>query len=177
MNLEAWLVENNPQSWEDWDHECHSRGVVRREISNGTIIYVEQCELCGRQIKARKKQEVASSCIGSWDDTLQKKWRAAQRDEYERRMARLQKDRDEQDAIWRRQYETHLNSTRWHDLRKRVLKRANGVCEGCGIYYPSDVHHISYKNLGNEFLFELLAVCRGCHERIHGRSFAEEASI
>jgi 5-methylcytosine-specific restriction endonuclease McrA len=29
------------------------------------------------------------------------------------------------------------------------------------------VHHLTYQNAGNEFLWELVAICRECHARYH----------
>ncbi len=30
-----------------------------------------------------------------------------------------------------------------------------------------DVHHLTYARLYDEMLFDLIAVCRDCHERLH----------
>jgi len=51
--------------------------------------------------------------------------------------------------------------------RKQVLKRSKGTCEGCLENEASEVHHTSYRNVGNEFLFELVALCCDCHARFH----------
>jgi hypothetical protein len=32
---------------------------------------------------------------------------------------------------------------------------------------PMEVHHLTYKNVFTEFLFELVAVCQDCHSRLH----------
>jgi hypothetical protein len=39
------------------------------------------------------------------------------------------------------------------------------------------VHHVTYKNMGNEFLWELRAICAVCHERVHDISEADKARI
>lgn len=62
---------------------------------------------------------------------------------------------------------TPLRSPKWRDIRARVLRRANGVCEGCGLRLPVQVHHVDYAHMGDEFLWELRAVCIECHERVH----------
>lgn len=48
----------------------------------------------------------------------------------------------------------------------------------------SEVHHMTYANVGNEKLFELLGVCSKCHQFLHGRrkmpnelAIAEQISI
>jgi 5-methylcytosine-specific restriction endonuclease McrA len=30
----------------------------------------------------------------------------------------------------------------------------------------TQVHHLTYRHLGNEPLFELMAICRDCHEQL-----------
>jgi 5-methylcytosine-specific restriction endonuclease McrA len=48
-----------------------------------------------------------------------------------------------------------------------VLERAGNICEGCGEKKASQVHHLTYKHLRLEFLFELVAVCEKCHDTLH----------
>jgi 5-methylcytosine-specific restriction endonuclease McrA len=48
-----------------------------------------------------------------------------------------------------------------------VLQRANGHCEGCGQRKAVQVHHLTYEHVGQEFLWELRAVCSECHDRLH----------
>ncbi|MGI8399864.1 hypothetical protein ACRYWZ_26180 [Agrobacterium deltaense] len=48
-----------------------------------------------------------------------------------------------------------------------MFKRSGGMCEGCGLAEAKQVHHLTYKHVGCEFLFELVAICDGCHERLH----------
>jgi hypothetical protein len=67
----------------------------------------------------------------------------------------------------REEYQEYLCSPEWRRRRDLVLSRAHGVCEGCREREASEVHHLTYQNIGNEFLWELVAVCRGCHERVH----------
>ncbi|RYE08557.1 MAG: hypothetical protein EOP22_12995 [Hyphomicrobiales bacterium] len=64
-------------------------------------------------------------------------------------------------------YNSYLLSHSWQAKRSLVLKRAGGLCEGCGTKPATQVHHTSYKHLYDEFLFELVAVCDSCHERLH----------
>jgi hypothetical protein len=68
---------------------------------------------------------------------------------------------------WRHCYEEYLQSDAWHERRRRVLARARGICEGCRQAPATQVHHLTYKHVCNEFLWELVAICRGCHERYH----------
>lgn len=63
-------------------------------------------------------------------------------------------------------YKEYMESDAWRAKRELVLKRCCEVCEGCGIAKATEVHHVHYYHLGNEYLFELLGLCSSCHERI-----------
>jgi 5-methylcytosine-specific restriction endonuclease McrA len=67
-------------------------------------------------------------------------------------------------------YAWYLRTDAWDQKRRAVLRRANYCCEGCGIDNRKlHVHHLTYAHKGNEFLFELVAVCEVCHERCHAQ--------
>lgn len=70
------------------------------------------------------------------------------------------------------EYAAYVQSESWQKLRKEYLEEF-GECERCrlprwlaSIAYDQDlhVHHLSYKNLGNEDWCQLEALCRRCHE-------------
>jgi hypothetical protein len=65
------------------------------------------------------------------------------------------------------QYENYLQSPQWKIKRAKVLKRANGTCEGCGENKAVEVHHLTYDRIYNEMLFDLVAVCKSCHDQLH----------
>lgn len=77
---------------------------------------------------------------------------------------------------WPGLYADYLKSRQWADKRDRVLRRANFHCEGCGCRPAVDVHHLTYEHVTQEFLFELVALCRECHERIHEQSDSRPAA-
>lgn len=70
--------------------------------------------------------------------------------------------------ISRELYADYLRSQEWAARREKVMQRAVGLCEGCRVKSASDVHHLSYEHVTEEFLFELVALCGDCHARIHG---------
>lgn len=71
------------------------------------------------------------------------------------------------DQPWPELYRDYLRSHEWALKRAKVMRRAGHVCEGCGDHPAVDVHHLTYEHVTQEFLFELVALCAGCHERIH----------
>lgn len=66
-------------------------------------------------------------------------------------------------------YKFYLLTKEWKRIRKRVIKRAKGICETCKIEKIVDVHHLSYKNLGKEKLCDLRGLCRECHSIMHDK--------
>ena len=64
-------------------------------------------------------------------------------------------------------HQNHINSDKWKAMRLKVLKRDDYTCRGCLENPATEVHHITYANLGDEFMFELMSLCRECHSRFH----------
>ncbi len=71
------------------------------------------------------------------------------------------------DQPWPELYRDYLRSQEWALRRAKVLRRADHRCEGCGDNPAVEVHHLTYANVTREFLFELVALCADCHDRIH----------
>lgn len=68
----------------------------------------------------------------------------------------------------RYKYYLYLISPEWHAKRELINKRDNNICQKCFVKPSEDVHHLTYENLGNEKLIDLLSICRECHMEIHG---------
>jgi predicted nucleic-acid-binding Zn-ribbon protein len=89
-----------------------------------------------------------------------------QRIEWERKKA-------EQREEWLAAYEKYLRSEKWKEVRQRVFKRSGYKCEFCG-RQAEEVHHVRYpkgfrrKIFKRENIRYLKAICRKCHERLHG---------
>ena len=70
----------------------------------------------------------------------------------------------------RRRYQRYLATDTWQSKRGKVMKRAGGLCEGCRDKRATEVHHLNYGDpRGEEMLFNLVALCRDCHEAITKR--------
>lgn len=87
-----------------------------------------------------------------------------------------------QDDLARREAERaarapYYSSSEWAMVRQRVMRRAQGICEGCCITPAVEVHHMTYENFGKEFMWDLRAVCRPCHERYHAPQKDRDARI
>lgn len=65
-------------------------------------------------------------------------------------------------------YDEYLQSPHWKDVRVRYwASRMPKSCKGCGRKDGLELHHRTYKRLGNEWLQDLIPFCRNCHQRTH----------
>lgn len=143
----------------------------RRVASNGAVSFRNQCLNCGggpgNAIPKSTIKHPAPDRIPLFDPQIYKDW-SARRDErlraIDQKYIRLQKAGQ---AEWWRWYDKYLQSTEWRVRRDLVMARAEGVCEGCRSRPAVQVHHLTYDHVGNEFLWELAAVCKPCHDRVH----------
>lgn len=64
-------------------------------------------------------------------------------------------------------YYDHLKSPEWRLLKSEIIKERGAFCQLCMKKDSLELHHMSYKRLGNEDKRDLLLVCRSCHSYIH----------
>ena len=55
------------------------------------------------------------------------------------------------------------------EMEWAVLQRAGHICQGCLSAKAEVVHHLTYDHVGDELLYELVALCRACHDRAHNK--------
>lgn len=149
---------------------CSRTEIRRRTLRSGVVIFALQCLSCGRQIRAVKKDSPEVQALTDarpFDETLQAAWDERVRAFYQNRRLVEQVQREQERADWWERYTAYLKTTEWRVKRQAVMTRANNWCEGCAMRPAVQVHHLSYAHMGNEFLFELVAVCLECHTRIH----------
>lgn len=142
-----------------------------KQYTPGYFSYLLCCSYCGKIEKRLSKAEINNiqdiASIKDFDDEEYAKNR-----EYERqkRIAEWQEkariEREAQDREWLAWYNQYLESEEWQQKRSMVLKRANWICEGCGKNRANQVHHLTYERVGHEMLFDLVAICKDCHESI-----------
>jgi len=160
---ETWLARAEVTQADFVECPCASAELRRRRLSNGSVSIILQCLVCGNSVGQPVAHHRVSGPVGEWDDGLQDRWNAARSD-----------TRAQRRASAKAAYREYLQSQEWAAIRARVLLRAGRKCEGCG-EEATQVHHLTYEHVFEEFLFELIAVCRGCHERLHDHGEDEEA--
>jgi 5-methylcytosine-specific restriction endonuclease McrA len=107
--------------------------------------------------------EVDPASLALRDQKREERWAQARQ-----RYNEWEQEQAQKDGEWWDQYNEHLASEKWQALRQLVFKRDQGICQGCYAAAATQVHHLTYKNVGDEFLWELIAICDECHERYHG---------
>jgi len=156
----------------------NTRKLRRRVIRNGAIQYVMQCQICGAGGNPIAKARALSMNNGAEPAAFDEEIRPT----YDReRRAAFDQQRQESRHEFFEWYDQYLASPEWKERRRKVLLRAQGICEGCRDAAATEVHHLTYDNVGEEFLWQLVAICHECHERYHeadqarrGRIFLEE---
>lgn len=146
--------------------ECihESEALVWRAVGTGQR-FDYQCRTCGR-CRAIKKTSLTfhqRQRATAFDPELakqysQKRWDAIR--------AHNEAIRAEQNEAWWDQYNDYLQSPAWRDKRERVLARDKGTCQACLKRPANEVHHLTYKHVFSEPLFELISVCSLCHEAL-----------
>ena len=67
----------------------------------------------------------------------------------------------------RKGYQEYLKSQHWRDLKKAYFQHYPKECRGCGSKDHIDLHHRSYKYVGDEHFWQLIPLCRDCHQAVH----------
>lgn len=158
--------------------ECARTHLTRRVVAGGSVQFVMQCLRCGRASPALSKTKATELATRMGFASLDQvaPWDQALRDEYERKLSEMWQQEhsarlEQWDAgRWERSdaYLNYLLTPEWRIKRNLVLRRSKGQCEGCGMADAEEVHHMKYpKRWGDEFLFDLVALCVPCHRRIH----------
>lgn len=167
--------------WEEVETEyacSHDQREVRYSVAvNGARQWRDQCLLCGdlsQFLKYSHAKVMAVVDPKPVDMELADTYRMVIRLEAQRRiteqndldlMQRL-RERDEEESRWWAEYNQYLESKDWQARRLMVLKRDGYLCKSCGQARATQAHHLTYDHGMDAPLFDLVAVCDGCHRRI-----------
>jgi 5-methylcytosine-specific restriction endonuclease McrA len=144
--------------------------------SNATVEFRRQCQACGAAVGCIKKTmitpEQMRAGIPDFDKTIIERRNLARSQRFaelhaEREEDRLQ-DEEERFRERREQYQAYLRSPAWARRRQLVMEREEGLCQGCRRSRAVEVHHRNYDHIGDELLFDLVALCSACHRKVHG---------
>jgi 5-methylcytosine-specific restriction endonuclease McrA len=148
--------------------ECsHEYHLCVRTLTSGAVAYQNQCSLCGATgqfVKRDTLTPTARETARQFQPDLQARHWAGSLE-----LARREREakRDVQQTDWFAWYNVYLNSATWKQRQRKILERAKHVCEACGAETATHVHHLTYDHVGQERLWELVAVCPECHDFLH----------
>lgn len=143
-------------------------GVWQTESNNGSAAWRWRCRICRCYYGPAISRSVASqqSPPPKVGPSIQA-CRDIEREAYHVAFEMQDKERQQARRDMGEQYARYLLSPEWRRRRDLVMKRAGGMCEGCGVAKAAQVHHLTYCRIYEEMLFDLVAICVACHERIH----------
>lgn len=147
----------------------------KRTVRGGGFQYVDQCLKCGRPMTNPISRAKALEANGGvepppFDDALLAAWEQEGADGAKRIIGEYGSREEFERAEFFKWYDEYLASDVWLQKRQKVIQRAGGECEGCLSAPATAVHHLTYQHVGNEYLFELVAVCESCHDKLHEES-------
>jgi hypothetical protein len=146
--------------------DCEDVQYRLRILSNGTKQYGKHCQRCGKWSAVKKTVVPFDADVKEFDPSIRERFHERARKIFEERREALESERREQQQKWWDDYSDYLLSAAWQSKRRRVLDRDCHICQACRRKKATEVHHLSYKHVFNEPLFELISVCHECHEKI-----------
>lgn len=159
-------------AWLEWlgDACQHPRKVVIGWVNaGGSMVYKRYCYDCGcclsqaiahRDAQAEGIHDIEIGKIQSISNHY-----STQRDNVLKGILSASAERAQPGK--RVEYDDYLRSPEWKRKASLIMQRANHRCEGCLSRPATQVHHLTYAHMHNEFAFELVALCAPCHQRIH----------
>ena len=116
-----------------WAAESHQYG-------KGKVHIIKASEptktLCGNRLKVTPGRYVNDgevTCIGCRRCEESQREQAERASEYEAKQQEFEQERERKNAEWWAGYTSYLESPAWREKSAAVLRRAGGLCEGCGI--------------------------------------------
>ncbi|MGV3729145.1 MAG: HNH endonuclease [Sphingopyxis sp.] len=145
-------------------------------IADGRIQIMKACVNCGERVGTAMSQKDRAwvDSLMSLPEELVEGYRSRRARERHDILLSLARKQFAARGRFTKAYRDYLGSAEWQDRRNKVLRRCNGICEGCGEQRATEVHHLSYRHFMEEFLFELVGLCHDCHERWHGEAQEED---
>lgn len=176
--LEVWASKDEIEEYRRLLSKCceHPRSEIRDfQTANGGRQRKPQCLICGAA-SGQPMRIDRSQSVPKWDYELQPQWLA----ELEERRRELEAVLIERTAALELTgyvyYEEYLRSAEWAEKRELVLTRDGGRCQACYQASATEVHHLTYDRIFEEPLFDLVAICRPCHEKLHEPKIAAKAA-
>lgn len=144
---------------------------IRFEQANKTVVQRTACTNCKALIGGAKKKWADFAALRFYSQESYKEHEEKKSLSHKKLFNHIQALQDnfrrDQQENWWQKYQEHLKSDRWKIIRNLVLKRESSICQGCKQAEAVHIHHLTYENMGDELLFQLVALCLKCHQKLH----------
>lgn len=144
---------------------------IQFEQKNGAWVQRSACKNCKTLIGGAKKKTDDFNKLPKLSQKQFLHIESLKKESYDKMQVHLKKlsevFRETQTEEWWAEYNAYLKTDVWQYKRQQVLEREGYQCQGCRISKAVHVHHTTYKNLGDELLFQLVALCKDCHSKLH----------
>lgn len=153
--------------------ECqHEHQALRhRTYTNGITHVVLQCLYCGAQVRSIPKKDVTQDQreeMTAWDESIREAHQERVNAYWQQIKDQRQQEFEAQRQAMKDEYAEYLQTPEWRRQRNKRLAMDGGRCQaqldGC-TGHATEVHHLDYK-LRPEPIFNLVSVCRSCHQQI-----------
>jgi len=171
--------ERLPSLFAEWQADAcqHTRTLIIRFVNaGGATMHQRSCPDCGMYSAHWVKKEDAEreGVATEWSrDRLASVFNHYRSDRESRLVGIVNAAAGRMQPVNRAANDDYLRSPAWQRRRSKVMQRAGHLCEGCLTNPATDVHHATYSHYGEEFAFQLLALCNCCHTRLHQPESAE----
>lgn len=156
----------------------------RRTYANGVVHLVYQCLWCGAAGRSAKKEAVVAELGGLpdaiFDEGFRDAFDAEQRGRWAAERERRDEERRNQHAQWWADYDRYLLTPEWRRKADRRLAFDRWQCQarldGC-TKTATQAHHLTYKHLREEPLFDIVSICKSCHDRTTAMDRARQNGV
>lgn len=139
----------------------HELTPLRLEISNGAIQVRMYCKKCfyldGKSLK-QSDYDLTTLLLKKHSDYTEFKTKRFLEEKQQ-----IDEFLKQNCPSLREVYDDYIISEQWKKVRDEIMQRDEYICRICG-GAATEVHHLTYRHLKSEYEFELVSLCRKCHE-------------
>ena len=146
----------------------HRASTVVWKLYGSERRHLRECDACGDSVGWVKKTD--PSCASAIPHRgVRESLVAAGQANWQLAQAQREEAQRQADAEWWALYNEYLRSDTWAARRAKVIRRENGICQGCMEAQGTQVHHLTYDRVCRELLTDLALLCDACHENAHDK--------
>lgn len=148
--------------------ECYDFEPMKMTQRNGIVRVVLVCPICaGKKSDGVKKSDYPNA--ENFQEYGECEWvaktNALIKEVKDEALAKRNDSYQQKTNVFWKAYQQYLQSDKWKRKSAAVINR-DGICQACLSAESKQAHHLTYKHVFNEPLFDLIGVCIPCHNKI-----------